>query len=166
MTATTAVTKKTRGTDLAVQERVIEEVLDGMRNGKTVQELAEAQGLVPSTVRKWLTATEERYLAYQQARRLQAQAMAEEAIQIARETTNHSSARDRLLIDTLKWAAAKANPAEFGDKQTVEHQGAQELRVRVVEEEVSVRTEDAVALATIAAVSAPIVDADVEVVEN
>jgi O-phosphoseryl-tRNA(Cys) synthetase len=55
---------------------------------------------------------------------------------VARESTNQSATKDRLLVDTLKWAAAKASPSEFGDKQTVEHQGAQEIKVRVVEDEV------------------------------
>jgi hypothetical protein len=49
-----------------------------------------------------------------------------------------------LLVDTLKWAASKASPTEFGDKQLVEHQGAQEITVRVVEEDVPVRNPKAV----------------------
>jgi hypothetical protein len=86
-------------------------------------------------VRRWVDERPEWVEGYQRAKKLMAAALAEEAIQVARETTNHSSAADRLLIDTLKWAAAKANPAEYGERQTVEHQGAQTLQVKVVEEE-------------------------------
>jgi hypothetical protein len=44
-----------------------------------------------------------------------------------------------VLIETLKWAAAKANPVEYGEKQTVEHQGAQTLSVKIVEDDAPVR---------------------------
>ena len=76
---------------------------------------------------------------YQQTKKLLAAALAEEAITVARESTNHSSAADRLLIETLKWAAAKASPAEYGERQTVEHQGAPVLQVKIVEDEAPTR---------------------------
>jgi hypothetical protein len=44
-----------------------------------------------------------------------------------------------VLIETLKWAAAKANPVEYGEKQTVEHQGSQTLSVKIVEDDAPVR---------------------------
>ena len=70
---------------------------------------------------------------------LMGQAFAEEALHIARESTTSTTALDRVLIDTLKWAAAKANPSEYGEKQTVEHQGAQTLQVRIVEDDAPLR---------------------------
>jgi hypothetical protein len=100
-----------------------------------VHVLAKAQGVPANALRKWLVSDPEWHQQYTKARLLQGQAMAEEAIHVARETTNHSSAADRLLIETLKWAASKANPQEFGDKQTVEHQGAQTLQIKVVEDD-------------------------------
>lgn len=115
----------------------VERVLEAMAEGKTVKEAVEtlALGVTPGTVRRWMSEKEAWMEAYQRAKKLLAYALAEEAITVARESTNHSSAADRVLIDTLKWAASKANPAEYGERQTVEHQGAQTLQVKVVEEE-------------------------------
>jgi hypothetical protein len=126
---------KSAGTALAEAEKaaVLENALEGMMEGKTLQEVCKGMAMPPSTVRRWLVTDEAWRHRYATARLAQGQAMAEEAIQVARESTNHSSAADRLLIETLKWAASKANPAEYGDRQTVEHQGAQTLQIRVLE---------------------------------
>ena len=123
------------------KEAAVEGVLGLMAEGKTVKEAVAALkvGVSPGTVRRWINERDEWVADYQRSKKLLASALAEEAITVARETTNHSSAADRLLIETLKWAAAKANPAEYGERQTVEHQGAQTLQVKVVEEEGPVR---------------------------
>jgi hypothetical protein len=61
---------------------------------------------------------------------------------------------DRVLIETLKWAAAKANPVEYGEKQTVEHQGAQTLSVKIVEDDAPVRNQKALEAGKVSAVIA------------
>jgi hypothetical protein len=138
------------------RETVLESVIDGMANGQTLQDVASNLKIAASTIRKWLMSEDALFERYLKARKLQGQALAEEAIKVARETTNHSSAADRVLIDTLKWAASKANPSEYGEKQTVEHQGAQTLSIRVVEDEKPLRNEKAMQNAmAVAAVSAP-----------
>ena len=128
-----------RGAKWTDEERfgVIRSVLLAMAEGETLAEAAADEGVQPSTVRQWMAADPALMQEYMAVKRLQAQAWAEEAILVARESTNQSATKDRLLVDTLKWAAAKASPAEFGDKQMVEHQGAQEIKVRVVEDEVA-----------------------------
>ena len=78
-------------------------------------------------------------------------AFAEEAIRVARESSNATSAQDRTLIDTLKWAAAKAAPMEYGEKQVVEHQGQQTLQVKVLEEDAPVRNVQALKESVVAA---------------
>lgn len=120
---------------------VVAEVLGRMADGQTVKEAVGAMKLDVSdgTVRRWMTEREEWAGEYQRAKKLMASAMAEEALRVARESTNYSSAADRVLIETLKWAAGKANPAEYGDRQTVEHQGAQTLQVKIVEDDVPVK---------------------------
>lgn len=119
------------------QGQVVRAVLLAMTEGETLAEAAADEGVKPSTVRGWIAADPALMAEYMAVKRLQAQAWAEEAILVARESTTQSATKDRLLVDTLKWAAAKASPAEFGDKQTVEHQGAQEIKVRVVEDDVT-----------------------------
>lgn len=121
------------------REEVFEAVFDGMANGKTVADVARELGLKPGTVRKWLGEDEETYKRYQRMRPLLGAAFAEEAVEVARNTTNAASAADRLLVETLKWAAAKSAPAEYGEKQVLEHQGQQTLQVKVVEEDAPVK---------------------------
>lgn len=117
------------------QGQIVRAVLLAMTEGETLAEAAADEGVKPATVRGWIAATPGLMAEYLAVKKLQAQAWAEEAILVARESTTQSATKDRLLVDTLKWAAAKASPAEFGDKQMVEHQGAQEIKVRVVEDD-------------------------------
>ena len=129
----------------AQQTEVVEAVLEGMAEGYTLQEtvkrVAKTRGeaLTPGTVRRWIVAEEAYFTRYQRTKTLLGQAFAEEAILVARESTSSTTSTDRVLIETLKWAAAKANPVEYGEKQTVEHQGAQTLSVKIVEDDAPVR---------------------------
>lgn len=139
----TAATRKPARPDWSASEKAeaFEAVLDAMAEGRTLDEAVKglARPCTAGAMRRWIAEDEGWTQRYQRAKRLLAQALAEEAIQIARDSTSSTTAIDRVLIDTLKWAAAKANPAEYGDRQTVEHQGAQELAIRIVEEDVPVR---------------------------
>lgn len=139
---------------------IVERVLAAMADGETVKDAVKRMALTVSdgTVRRWMTEREEWMAQYQLAKKLMASAMAEEALRVARDSTNYSSAADRVLIETLKWAASKANPAEYGERQTVEHQGAQTLSVKVVEEEGATRHRKAVESAVMEtiAVSVPV----------
>lgn len=119
----------------------VEAVLTGMTEGRTLAQTVEAlaglweRGLTPGAVRRWIVADAAAWERYQRTKGMLGQAFADEAVQVARDSTSSTTAIDRVLIETLKWAAAKANPAEFGEKQTVEHQGAQTLSVRIVEDD-------------------------------
>lgn len=121
-------------------------VLDAMAEGQTLDEAVKGleRPCTAGAMRRWIAEEEGWTVAYTKAKRLLAQAWAEEAVQIARDSTTSTTAIDRVLIDTLKWAAAKANPAEYGERQTVEHQGAQTLSVKIVEEDVPVRNVEAI----------------------
>lgn len=126
--AVAAMTGKERG-------EVVRRVFAWMAEGHTMTAAAQACGLRPSAVRRWISGDAAWMARYERARKLQAQAMADEAVQVARDSTNQTAAGDRLLIDTLRWAASKAAPREFGDKQVVEHSGGQKLEIRVVEDD-------------------------------
>jgi transposase-like protein len=151
--------KRIRGTEVAVIEKrgkrgewseddkagIVERVLEGMAEGHTLSETVSVvsaaleEKLTAGVVRRWIVAQEEWFLRYQRTKTMLGQAFAEEAILVARESTSSTTATDRVLIETLKWAAAKANPVEYGEKQTVEHQGAQTLSVKIVEDDAPVR---------------------------
>lgn len=138
------------------REEIVELVLDQMAEGQmlsdTVKKLARAgeRHLTPGMVRQWIVREEGTFKRYQRMKTMLGQAFAEEAIVVARESTSSTTATDRVLIETLKWAASKANPAEYGEKQTVEHQGTQTLQVKVVEDDAPVRNERALQSAMVA----------------
>jgi len=140
----------------ARRNEIVEIVLNQMAEGEmlsdTVRKLAKAgeRHLTPGMVRQWVVRDEEAFKRYQRMKTMLGQAFAEEAILVARESTSSTTATDRVLIDTLKWAASKANPAEYGEKQTVEHQGVQTLQVKVVEDDVPVRNVKALESAMVA----------------
>lgn len=123
-----------RAMTVAEKAAVMEACLLSMADGETLAQWCIANGYAPNTVRFWFAADETWRQRYFAARAMQGQAFADEAIRVARESTNHSSACDRILIDTLKWAAAKAHPAEFGERQTVEHRAKNRMEILVVEE--------------------------------
>ena len=140
----------------ARREEIVEIVLNQMAEGKmlsdTVQRLARAgeKHLTPGMVRQWVVRDEETFKRYQRMKPMLGQALAEEAILVARESTSSTTAMDRVLIETLKWAASKVNPAEYGEKQTVEQQGTQTLQVKVVEDDAPVRNTKALQSAMVA----------------
>ena len=127
------------------KRQALEQVLDGMAEGHTVAETARRLGLRPGTVRVWMAQDEAVFARYQRMKDLLGRALAEEALETARATTGATHQADRLKVDTLRWLASKVNATEFGDRQVVEHQGAQTLKVKVVEEERPVRNAQAMA---------------------
>lgn len=117
------------------REALIEAVFDGMSEGKTLSETVSDYSVSEGTVRRWITKDEDLFWEYLAARALMAQSLAEEALRIARHTSNTSVTADRVKIDALQWAATKMNPREFGDKQLIQQEGKQTVEIRVVEEE-------------------------------
>ena len=134
------------------RREIVAQVFEGMTNGHTVADTCRRLKLNPGTVRKWLAGDADWSAEYQRCRPMLGAALAEEAIRVARESTSQTTAMDRVLIETLKWAAAKSAPAEYGEKQVVQHEGQQTLQVRVLEDEVPVRNVKALREAAVTAV--------------
>jgi transposase-like protein len=133
------------------RREILAQVLLGMANGRTVADTAREVKVRAGTIRQWIARDPAVYEEYRRMRPLLGAAFAEEAIRVARESSNATSAQDRTLIDTLKWAAAKAAPIEYGEKQVVEHQGQQTLQVKVLEEDAPVRNVQALKESVVAA---------------
>ena len=115
-------------------------VFDLMCDGLSVEEAGREVGVKAGTLRQWvLRASPVVQKRYWEARRLWGSALADEALVVARESVNQTSTVDKIRIDTLLRLAGKANPAEYGDKQVVEHQGSQKLEIVVREEEKPLR---------------------------
>jgi hypothetical protein len=154
----------------AQKAEIVEAVLEGMAEGHTLADTVKTfqktywkagkdAPLTPGAVRNWIRFNDAWWAKYLKLKPMLGQALAEEAIRVARESTSHSTATDRVLIETLKWAAAKANPQEYGEKQTVEHQGAQTLQVKIVEDSPVIKNPDAarqIGDAVATAIAAPV----------
>ena len=76
------------------------------------------------TVFNWRRAHPEFLEQYTRAREDQADALAEEMLDVARSAPRAKSSEEvqgyRLLVDTLKWRASKMKPRSYGDKLTLE----------------------------------------------
>ena len=90
--------------------------------GALVIAACEAEGVAPRTFRQW--STEPEFLPlYARAREEAADALADEALEVARGSVPERAASDRLLVDTLKWTAAKRRPRTYSDKMDLTSDG-------------------------------------------
>jgi transposase-like protein len=137
---------------MAERAEILEAVFEGMTNGHTVADTCRRLKVSAGMVRQWIARDEGHSQRYHRLRPLLGAALAEEAIRVARESTSQTTAMDRVLIETLKWAAAKSAPGEYGEKQVVQHEGQQTLQVKVIEDEAPVRNVKAMREAAVTAV--------------
>jgi hypothetical protein len=132
--------RKARSRSVEEREGILERVFGLMCSGVSVEEGSREVGIPAGTLRYWIMeASPEVRARYFVARRLWGAALAEEALVVARESVNQTATVDKLKVDTLLRLAGKANPAEYGEKQVVEHTGSQVMEIRVVEEVKPVR---------------------------
>lgn len=94
-------------------------ICDRIENGATVRELGKDYDCTISLFRKICVAHKELGEQYACAREAAADAFEAEIIETSRTGTG-DAARDRLLTDTLKWAAARRNFKRYGDRQQVD----------------------------------------------
>lgn len=106
------------------------EVLRRMREGESLRSIAASVGVPYSTLQTWMVETVPEG-QYARAREAQADAHADEALAVAAQAARGELDPQgaRLLVDTLKWRAAKFHRHRYGDQQQVEHSGAVGLTV-------------------------------------
>lgn len=96
----------------------IEFVAAHIAQGMTIGRLAEFIECSRPMLSFWINHTEERRTAVINARKLKAEKLAEEALEIADqvdETSNSGVNKARLQVDTRKWMASKLDPENYGD---------------------------------------------------
>lgn len=96
----------------------IEFVAAHIAQGMTIGRLAEFIECSRPMLSFWINHTEERRVAVLNARKLKAEKLAEEALEIADEadeTSNSGVNKARLQVDTRKWMASKLDPEKYGD---------------------------------------------------
>lgn len=97
-------------------------VCDRIAAGELIVDAAKAENVNPATVWKWAAADESLGKMYALAKEAAADALAFEALRVARDAMGLDGPgvqAARLNVDTLKWAAARRRPKEYGDKVDV-----------------------------------------------
>lgn len=106
-------------------QAIADEICDRLIEGQSLRTIAKDEHMpAASTVFKWLASNESFAEQYGRAREAQADAMADEIVDISDgEGTEADPQRDRLRVDARKWVAAKLKPKKYGDKLDVTSAG-------------------------------------------
>lgn len=102
--------------------RIAERICERLVEGESLRSVCrDPQMPAASTVFAWLAADAAFAEQYARAREAQADALADEIVDIADGAdSSGDAARDRLRIDARKWAAARLAPRKYGDAVKVE----------------------------------------------
>jgi hypothetical protein len=132
------------GRPSAYTDEIALRVCSEIASGKSLRRICDADDMpVISTIMLWLVDGKHQFFSeqYAEARRIQAEALADEIFDIADDGKNdyvegaggegaaayklngEAVARSRLRIDTRKWYLSKVLP-KFADKQQIEHSGS------------------------------------------
>lgn len=124
----------------------VDKLCDLIASGYSLRQIGKIDGMpYKSTVMAWVRDKPEFQERYARAKRDQAEAFAEEIIDIADESTNDwmeregkkvadkdAIARSRLRIDTRKWIMAKMLPKKYGDNINHNHGGQKDNPVAMM----------------------------------
>jgi hypothetical protein len=128
----------TLGRPSAFSQQIADVICEELANGRSLRAICADDGMPSkSAVFRWLAANVEFRDQYARAREAQADALADEILDIAdnggndtytdddgRERVNVDViARSRLRVDARKWIAAKLKPRVYGDKIAAELSG-------------------------------------------
>jgi hypothetical protein len=107
-------------------------IIELVCEGKTLREISAMKHMPPvSTIHYWVS----KYKAFKHdlsiARKVRGEQFADEAIDVARNSSSMTSRADKLLIDTLKWAAKVNDPEVFGDAVTHKGDAANPITILV-----------------------------------
>ncbi|QZN94120.1 DNA packaging protein [Symbiopectobacterium purcellii] len=112
-----------------------DEICSLLMVGESLRSICKRQGMpVLSTVTLWLSKHEEFSVQYARAREIQAEVLAEDAMNIADAAVEDSAAvaKARLQVDARKWYASKVAPKKYGDR--IQHEQRITLADRTDEE--------------------------------
>lgn len=91
------------------------DLLDQLAAGELMAPVYLKHGLTRDSVRCWRAENPEREKEWDAAREQSADAYAERALEVAY-NGGSNPAHARVMVDTLKWAAAKRNPRAYSDR--------------------------------------------------
>lgn len=103
---------------------ILPEVCDRMCKGELQEDIAAQLGFTRANIWHWTAgpgAKPEHASMYARAKEIQAHALGEEAMRVARTATNDNANGIRVHVDTIKWYTSKLAPKLYGEKIQVEH---------------------------------------------
>jgi hypothetical protein len=90
-------------------------ICEAVANGEALQDVCSQPGMpARRTVYYWLRTNDEFAAAYELAREMRADLLADEVVKIS---DTEDPARARVQIDARRWAASKLNPRRYGERQ-------------------------------------------------
>lgn len=136
--------KRSVGRPTTFTQKIVEKICERLANGESLRQICKDDAMpVTSTVHLWLLDEKHKVFSeqYDKARRLQADYLFDETLEIADDGSNdwmereyaegrsvtvpdqdHIS-RSRLRVDTRKWYISKVLPKKYGDKMDVTSDG-------------------------------------------
>lgn len=94
-------------------------ILTRVMAGESLRKVCDTEGMpARSTVHLWLAAHSEFSDQYARACEIRAEHLFDEMFDIA-DNEKGDATRDRLRVDTRKWALSKMNPKKYSDKTTL-----------------------------------------------
>jgi len=113
----------TRGRPSSYTEETAREICARIESGMSLNQITKMDDMPESpTVYSWFAKFPDFLRNYETAMANRAHAIFEEMLDIADNPTGDTK-RDRLRIDTRKWALSRMNPKKYGDKSAIELTG-------------------------------------------
>lgn len=107
---------------------IADEICQRLAHGESLRAICRDDAMPGlSTVIRWRAQNEAFRTQYACAREDQADALADEIVEIA-DGEEHPDSR-RVRVDARKWVASKLRPKTYGDKQQHEHSGTVSLTI-------------------------------------
>lgn len=111
------------GRPSAYSDELADEIFRRMAGGETLLAMCKEPTMpAASTIKLWAINDSPPGFSdkYMRAREFQADAIAEQALDLADTSNPADAAKVRIQVDTRKWLASKINPAKFGDRTRVD----------------------------------------------
>ena len=100
-------------------------ICDALIEGESLRQICKKSGMPDRrTVLRWLDAHPDFAAKYARARESQGDLMDDLILEAAAGANKDNAAAVRVKVDAYKWRAAKLAPKKYGDRQTLEHTGA------------------------------------------
>jgi hypothetical protein len=92
-------------------------ICERLAEGETLRAICRDDAMpARSSVYLWLGEWPEFSVQYARAREAQADTLADEALDVSRESTSTTAQADRVKLDAIKWATAHTSPRKYGPR--------------------------------------------------